>query len=692
MKPPRLAVPHRLARRAAVAGALAAALVAGPSYPLPAGAQASAAPGGVHVFGWGFADVSAMAVSGGHLFVANQGAGTVTELDASTMGLVQVISGPAYGFDDPVAMDAAGGHVFVVNQGSGDDHGSVTELDGATGALVRVIDAPADRFEHPGALAADGDDLFVADAGPSFPSKGWVSELSMQTGALVRVLSGTAYRLQGPSGFAFYGGDVFVDNSGGWVSVLDASTGKFFRAFNADTPSGPCACMATSAGHLFVADQLGVVTELDASTGKLVRRLPGNFDGIGAIAVAGPDLFVADTQGATYGAVSELDTRTGAQVAFFVGAKHGFYGPGAFAVYGRHLFVGAQSSVAELDVPTRAFLGYTTGSKYDFEDPVAMAAAGPDLFVVNGGVNPDSSDVGITELVPSTGALVRVMEGPAYHFDNPVALAVSGHDLFVANAGGPGGSGSGSSPPDLGSVAEIDTSTGALVRVMASPWTDPHPSIDQPHALAVVGDVLFVAENDITDNASSVAEVDISTGSVVKMLSGPAYGFATPSGLAVAGADLFVANEGGGNKPVGFVTELDTATGDVVRTFPVGTFAVDGQDLFGLSADGNSIREFGITTGKLVRLISSPPYQSGSELAMAVDGNILYVVNNEGNSVTELDTSTGALVSVLSGPAYQFNLPTAIVVSGTDVFVANSGGVTTRSYDIGHTVTELPAA
>jgi hypothetical protein len=60
--------------------------------------------------------------------------------------------------------------------------------------------------------------------------------------------------------------------------------------------------------------------------------------------------------------------------------------------------------------------------------------------------------------------------------------------------------------------------------------------------------------------------------------------------------------------------------------------------------------------------------------------------------VTELATATGALVRVLSGPAYQFNQPTAIVVSGADVFVANSGVENSIGDDIGHTVTEFPAA
>ena len=52
---------------------------------------------------------------------------SVTELDASTGALVQVITGSSYGFDDPDAVSSDGTHVWVVNGGGN----SVTELDGS---------------------------------------------------------------------------------------------------------------------------------------------------------------------------------------------------------------------------------------------------------------------------------------------------------------------------------------------------------------------------------------------------------------------------------------------------------------------------------------------------------------------------------------------------------------------------------
>ena len=87
-----------------------------------------------------------------------------------------------------------------------------------------------------------------------------------------------------------------------------------------------------------------------------------------------------------------------------------------------------------------------------------MAVAGPNLFVVDNGGN------SVTEVDIATGALVRVISAARYRFNNPDTLAVDGQDLFVANQGVP------LSPPDsathLGSVTELDTVTGALVRVI----------------------------------------------------------------------------------------------------------------------------------------------------------------------------------------------------------------------------------
>ena len=56
--------------------------------------------------------------------MANSGDNSVTELNASTGAMVQVLSGSSYGFNVPAAIASDGTHVWVAN--SGDE--SITEL------------------------------------------------------------------------------------------------------------------------------------------------------------------------------------------------------------------------------------------------------------------------------------------------------------------------------------------------------------------------------------------------------------------------------------------------------------------------------------------------------------------------------------------------------------------------------------
>ena len=69
----------------------------------------------------------------------------MTELNASTGALVQVISGSMYGFNSPRAISSDGTHVWVANRYGN----SVTELSASTGALVQVISGSSYGFDYP---------------------------------------------------------------------------------------------------------------------------------------------------------------------------------------------------------------------------------------------------------------------------------------------------------------------------------------------------------------------------------------------------------------------------------------------------------------------------------------------------------------------------------------------------------------
>ncbi len=196
--------------------------------------------------------------------------------------------------------------------------------------------------------------------------------------------------------------------------------------------------------------------------------------------VAGPDLFVADLNDST---VIELDVATGGLVRELFGSQYGFNRPGAMVVDGPDLFVANADAptIDEVDIATGSLVRVIAGAKYVLNPPGPMAVAGPDLFVVDNGGN------SVTELDIATGALVRVISAARFGFNNPDDLAVDGRDLYVANGGVP------LSPPDsathLGSVTQLNTVTGALVRVIPASLS----GIDQPDAIAAAGPDVYVA-------------------------------------------------------------------------------------------------------------------------------------------------------------------------------------------------------
>jgi DNA-binding beta-propeller fold protein YncE len=75
-----------------------------------------------------------------------------------TGALVRIMSGRRYGFDDPAALAVAGGHLWVASALGN----SVSEIDAGTGALLHTMSA---GFANPTGLAASGSDVWVTSLG-----------------------------------------------------------------------------------------------------------------------------------------------------------------------------------------------------------------------------------------------------------------------------------------------------------------------------------------------------------------------------------------------------------------------------------------------------------------------------------------------------------------------------------------------
>jgi outer membrane protein assembly factor BamB len=361
------------------------------------------------------------------------------------------------------------------------------------------------------------------------------------------------------------------------------------------------------------------------------------------------------------------------------------------ALDGNDLFVAdarvsSASKVVELNATTGAFVRMISGPEYGFDEIADMVADGPDLLVLSGGCNDAEGDApgSLAEINASTGQLVKLVSRPFTKFDDPQSMVLSGNDLWIVDRGC---FISGASNPGQGSVMELNPSTGALRRKIFN------PNIDTPLQMALYGHDFFVVNNPNGSYAGWVTEMDASTGAVVRVMDQARYQFDSTDALAIYRNNLFVANAPFNNpnvdsgQPLMYpsLTEVNAATGALIRVMSSskydldgpGPMVVDGTDLF--VANGSWLTEVNAATGAPLRVINGQ-FLSVDDLVVA--GPHLFVGNYEPGSVTEIDASSGAMVRFISTSGYQFAGPDAVAADGPDVFVAN--------YD-GNSVTEVDA-
>jgi DNA-binding beta-propeller fold protein YncE len=110
-----------------------------------------------------FSNPSSIAFDGTHVWVANWGGNSVTELDASNGAWDQTLSAGSYGFDGLRTIAFGGTHVWVTNVHQGIGPYSITELDTSNGAWARTYSGAHYHFDYPEAMAFDGSHLWVAN-------------------------------------------------------------------------------------------------------------------------------------------------------------------------------------------------------------------------------------------------------------------------------------------------------------------------------------------------------------------------------------------------------------------------------------------------------------------------------------------------------------------------------------------------
>ncbi|HUA95311.1 MAG TPA: hypothetical protein VMB82_07260, partial [Acidimicrobiales bacterium] len=298
----------------------------------------------------GFDRPFAVSSDGTHVWVANDN-NTVTELDAATGAVVQVLSGPSYhfGFADGLgeagAIDSDGTHVWVADS----DTNSVTELDAATGALVQVLSASRYGFDFPINLSSDGTHVWVSD-----DESNAVTEIDAATGALVQVISAASYGILQPTAIASDGSHVWVQNGThfvgtGWtpttITELDATTGALDQVI-----SGIDSTDISSDGTNVWADASTTITEIGASTGAIVQTVePSDLEYSQAISSDGTDVWAASTND---NEVVELDASSGAVVDEISGSGYGLDWPTGISSDGENVWVANTDNNSVTDLST----------------------------------------------------------------------------------------------------------------------------------------------------------------------------------------------------------------------------------------------------------------------------------------------------------------------------------------------------
>jgi hypothetical protein len=303
-----------------------------------------------------------------------------------------------------------------------------------------------------------------------------------------------------------------------------------------------------------------------------------DFDAPDSVAMVGSDLFVTNESN---NSVTEVTATDGSYVATISGKRYDFDTPAAIVAVGNDLFVAnsAGNSVTEFKASGHKHIRTIHGASYGFSDPIAFAPSAADLFVLNGAGS-------VTEIATRTGKLVGTASGPAFGFDDPTGLAVADGDVFVANSA-------------ANTVTVMSAQNDAFVASLSGPTF----AFSTPTGVAFDGTNVWVtneSDQSVTEfSPTTLDELNVLVSGNLPLVGPIAYGngyvftvsppgwspmvsqitpspaavnwmmcntngaylFNNPQALIVAGANLWIVNEGGNS-----LTEMDTVSGDLIRT------------------------------------------------------------------------------------------------------------------------------
>jgi YVTN family beta-propeller protein len=198
---------------------------------------------------------------------------------------------------EPRGVSSDGTHVWVANGGEE----TVSEIKASSGTVIRTI-----HVGEPWGVSSDGTHVWVTtpEDATAHERGDTVSEIDASSGVVIR----TIHVGKEPLGVSSDGTDVWVANAHDrTVSEIKASSGTVIRTIHVGGRGGYPLGVSSDGTHVWVTDENDTVSEIKASNGTVVRTIQ---DGSGPWGVSsdGTHAWVGNYGGGPGDTVSEIPT------------------------------------------------------------------------------------------------------------------------------------------------------------------------------------------------------------------------------------------------------------------------------------------------------------------------------------------------------------------------------------------------
>jgi hypothetical protein len=289
----------------------------------------------------------------------------------------------------------------------------------------------------------------------------------------------------------------------------------------------------------------------------------------------------------------------------------------------------------------------------------------PDAIVQSGNDFWISSCAGnvLTE-VSSTNKIVKVLNNKNYKFNCPISLASDGNHIWVANKIG-------------NSITEFNATNGNFIRNITS------KQVFSPIFIQVYGHGLWVINKSPVQNKSSIVEINIATGYLLKTIISPVgrpFYLTSPTSLAFYNNFIWVSNSGGSN-----VLELNSITNKYIKSITIGaniksssksSCVIYSTGIIWTCGSGSYINGYNASSGLHTNSIK---VQSLPEQVI-VSGKIMVVYSNSPESINEY-SMTGQFIKSI----YRINnndVGGYISVSSGYIWLANFNNSTVSKFQM----------